>query len=107
MRIVTPGFHEESFAKSAFRGPYRKHLMPNQGKHYIPTGITSGAGCTHIQESGSPPVSRAPTPRTPTPFVLAGRRPTYFVWIVTAPQVIDSQATRSKPSRWRFRFMLS
>jgi len=22
--------------------------MPNQGKHYIPTGITSGAGCTHI-----------------------------------------------------------
>ena len=81
--------------------------MPNQGKHYIPTGVTSGSGCTHIQESGSPPVSRAPTPRTPTPFVLAGRRPTYFVWIVTAPQVIDSQATRSKPSRWRFRFMLS
>ena len=48
MRIVTPGFHEESFAKSAFRWPYRKHLMPNQGKHYIPMVIISGAGCMHI-----------------------------------------------------------
>src|SRR5882762_726988 len=107
MRIVTPAFHEESFAKSAFRGPYRKHLMPKQGKHYIPPTVTLVHDAPTFGKAGRLPCP-GPLPLVPRIHLSwCGGDPTSFRVDHHSHASHRFKSTRSKPSRWRFRFMLS
>src|SRR5207245_10957061 len=87
---------------------YGKHLISNQGIHYITTIPSLNAVCIHIRDSGSASESRAPTlvphihlpwsgggPVFPAVFRrLAQRHPAILLKIGSLPQREGSSLTR-------------